>query len=137
MKKDVDVAVEWFNKAASAGNQYAHYALGKLYLLGRDVPRDEKRAVRHLQYAADQGNVYAQYFLDHRHEQSVLHAGATVLQMLHHMGNIFQEQAATNRIYRGIQIDRKRRRELMDKRIALGHKPDDHEEQETNLQTMS
>lgn len=136
VKKNVDVAVEWFNKAASAGNQYAHYALGKLYLLGRDVPRDEERAIRHLQYAASQGNVYAQYFLNHRHEQSALRAGATVLRMLHHIGNIFQEQAATDRIYRGMQIDRKRRRELMDKRIALGHKPDDHEEQETNQQTI-
>ena len=29
----------------------------------------------------------------------------------------------------GIQIDRKRLEELQEKRIALGHKPDDHEEQ--------
>ena len=30
----------------------------------------------------------------------------------------------------GIQIDRKRLEELQEKRIALGHKPDDHEEQQ-------
>ena len=29
----------------------------------------------------------------------------------------------------GIQIDRKRLKKLQEKRIALGHKPDDHEEQ--------
>ena len=134
--KNVDAAVEWFGRAASVGNPYAHYALGKLYLLGRDVQRDEKRAIEYLQRAADHGNTYAQYFLEHRHEQSALHAGTTVLRMLHHMGNIFQEQATTDRIYRGMQIDRKRRRELMDKRLAAGHKPDDHEDQEYNQQTM-
>ena len=29
----------------------------------------------------------------------------------------------------GLRIDRKRFRQLMEKQIALGHKPDDHEEQ--------
>ena len=32
-------------------------------------------------------------------------------------------------VHRGLQIDRKRRQELQRKRLAMGHKPDDHEEQ--------
>ena len=34
-----------------------------------------------------------------------------------------------DQIHRGLQIDRKRRQELQRKRLAMGHKPDDHEEQ--------
>ena len=130
--KNVDAAVKWFEKAASAGNPFAHYALGKLYLLGQNVPRDEELALRHLQYAADHGNVYAEYFLEHRHEQSALHAAETVLRMLRGMANIFREQAASDRIYRGMQIDRKLRREQQEKRLAMGHKADDHEDELNN-----
>ena len=54
--------------------------------------------------------------------------GAAVVQMLHHMGRIFRDNAVTDATHKGIQIDRKRRRQLQEKRIAMGHKPDDHEE---------
>ena len=132
VKKNLNMAVKWFEKAASAGNPFAHYALGKLYLLGQNVPRDEELALQHLQYAADHGNVYAQYFLEHRKEQTALHVAETVLRMLHHMANIFREQAASDRIYRGMQIDRKLRRAQQEKRLAMGHKADDHEDELNN-----
>ena len=46
--------------------------------------------------------------------------------LLYHMGNIFRDNAPAPAAT-GIQIDRKRLQELQCKRIALGHKPDDHE----------
>lgn len=56
--------------------------------------------------------------------------GSAVLRMLHHMSRIFHDNAvAADSTYLGMQIDRKRRQEMRDKRIAMGHKPDDHEEQ--------
>ena len=55
--------------------------------------------------------------------------GAAVIRMLHHMGRIFRDNAISDATHKGIQIDRKRRRQLQEKRIAMGHKPDDHEEQ--------
>ena len=54
---------------------------------------------------------------------------AAVVRMLHHMGRIFRDNAISDATHKGIQIDRKRRRQLQEKRIAMGHKPDDHEEQ--------
>ena len=42
------------------------------------------------------------------------------------MGNIFRDNAPIPAAT-GIQIDRKWLQELQRKRIALGHKPDDHE----------
>ena len=46
--------------------------------------------------------------------------------LLYHIGNIFRDNApipAAN----SVQIDRKRLAQLRQKRVALGHKPDDHE----------
>ena len=53
----------------------------------------------------------------------------TVVRMLHHMSRIFEDNSKVDQIHRGLQIDRKRRQELQRKRLAMGHKPDDHEEQ--------
>ena len=55
--------------------------------------------------------------------------GETVVRMLHHMSRIFEDNSKVDQIHRGLQIDRKRRQELQRKRLAMGHKSDDHEEQ--------
>ena len=55
--------------------------------------------------------------------------GEAVVRMLHHMSKIFEDNSKLDQIHRGLQIDRKRRRELQRKRLAMGHKADDHEEQ--------
>ena len=46
----------------------------------------------------------------------------------YNMGRIFQEQSAADTIQNGLHIDKKRRRMLREKRMALGHKVDDHED---------
>ena len=51
---------------------------------------------------------------------------ACMIRMLHHMGNIFRDNGASS--YRGLQLDRKRRKELQEWKIALGHHEDDHED---------
>lgn len=62
--------------------------------------------------------------------EHVTPAGSAVIRMLHHMGRIFRDNAVTDATHRGMQIDRKRRKQLQEKRIAMGHKPDDHEEEQ-------
>ena len=52
---------------------------------------------------------------------------ACMIRMLHHMGNIFWDNVGTSG-YRGLQLDRKRRKELQEWKIALGHREDDHED---------
>ena len=52
---------------------------------------------------------------------------ACMVHMLHHMGNIFRDNVGTVG-YRGLQLDRKRRKELQEWKIALGHREDDHED---------
>ena len=50
--------------------------------------------------------------------------------MLYHLGNIFRDNTPSTAAPDTIRLDRKRRRELLEKRIALGHREDDHEEAE-------
>ena len=127
---NVSESISLLEKSAEQGNQYAQYRLGKLYLTGQDVPRDMELAVRYLTRSAEQGNAYAQYFLDHRNDWQSASAGSAVLRMLHHMSRIFQDNAVADSTYRGLQIDKKRRQAMRDKRITMGHKPDDHELQD-------
>ena len=82
-------------------------------------------AVRWFTLAAEQGNEYARYFLDHMDDSPSLFTSAT--RLLHHMGRIFQEQAPPPS--GGISfVDSKLRGKIREKKIAMGHKPDDHEE---------
>ena len=127
--RDPAQAIEWFTRSAERGNHYAQYMLGKLYLTGKEVPHDEEKAVYRLTQSADQGNEYAQFLLDHQEEKRPPSAMLAVTRLLHHMSRIFQDNSVPRSRPGGIQIDRKRLKKLQEKRIALGHKPDDHEEQ--------
>ena len=134
--KDVEKALAYLTASADQGNQFAQYTLGKLYLLGRDVPPDREQAREWLSRAAAQGNEYAQFFLD-RFDQfrdpSVMLAAT---KLLHHVSRIFQGNSVPPSNPAGIRIDSKRRRRLMEKRMAMGHKADDHEEQTQYQQSM-
>ena len=68
-------------------------------------------------------------------QQAASHADAArcVLRLFHNMGRIFQEQSAADTIQAGLHIDKKRRRMLREKRMALGHKADDHEDEQQHL----
>lgn len=133
IEKDTEHAVEWFTKSAERGNQYAQYMLGKLYLTGKEAPYDEEQAVHWLSQSAEQDNQYAQYLLNHLEENRPLSAMLAVTRLLHHMSRVFRDNSVPKSRPGGIQIDRKRLKKLQEKRIALGHKPDDHEEQWPNL----
>lgn len=126
-------AVRWLTDAAECGDPYAQYALGKLYLLGKQVPPDHDAAVCWLKQSAAQGNESARATLERMerfHGPSVLSAAT---RLLHHMSRIFQEQS-TNGPIASIQFtDSKLRQRIRDKKIAMGHKPDDHEDQEIRM----
>ena len=134
--RDAVAAIKLLKDSAAQGNQFAQYTLGKLYLLGQEVQADREEALRYLVQAAAQGNSYAQYFIDHQDDFSSAAAGTAILRMLHQMSRIFRENAAQPAIYAGMQIDKKRRRRLQEKRMAMGHKADDHEDRGLTQQTQ-
>ena len=52
----------------------------------------------------------------------------STVRLFHQMGQIFRDNAAPPSNPMGIRVDSKRRKKLMQKRLALGHKQDDHEQ---------
>ena len=118
------------------GNQFGQYMLGKLYLMGRSVPHDMDAAIHWLKRAADQGDAYAQFFLERLDDFKPPSVILSVTRLLHHMGNIFQYRSLPKSGSTGMQIDRKRLAQLREKKIALGHKPDDYEDQGWGGMTM-
>ena len=52
----------------------------------------------------------------------------STVRLFHQMGRIFRDNAAPPSNPMGIRIDSKRRKKLMQKRLAMGHKQDDHEQ---------
>ena len=50
--------------------------------------------------------------------------------LLHHMGRIFQDNSVPPAAPASQRVDRKLRRKIQEKKIALGHKPDDYEEEQ-------
>lgn len=126
--KDVAKAVDYLTTAAEQGNQYAQYVLGKLYLTGQDVNQDRERAWGYFCESAEQGNEYAQFFVDHFNDAHKPNVFLSATRLLHHLGQIFRENSVPPAAPVGQHIDRKRWLKLQEKRIALGHKSDDHEE---------
>lgn len=129
--REIEEAVRWLTVSAEQGNQYAQYALGKLYLIGKEVPRDPKAAVRWFTLSAAQGNEYAQYVLDHMDNGPSILSCAT--RLLHHLSGIFQEQASRGPVRTVTLTDRKLRQRIREKKMAMGHKPDDHEDAEISM----
>ena len=126
--KDAEAAAFYLEQAANEGSAYAQYLLGKLTLMGEGVPEDMDAAYEWFAAARDNGHAYAEFFMKRmeRGEQEPPSVLLASTRLLYHMGNIFRDNApapAAN----GVQIDRKRLAQLRQKRVALGHKPDDHE----------
>ena len=128
--KNIAKAVEYLTDAAQEGNQYAQYTLGKLYLTGKDVTQDREQAYRCFWESASQGNEYAQFFLDHINDNRSPNVLLSATKLLHHMGRIFQDNSIPPCPPGSQRVDRKLLQKIRQKKIALGHKPDDHEEEQ-------
>ena len=61
---------------------------------------------------------------------------SSTVRLFHQMGQIFRDNAAPPSNPMGIRIDSKRRKKLMQKRLAMGHKQDDHEQEQGYGQTL-
>lgn len=135
ISRDTVKAAAYLRQAAEKPNPYAQYLLGKLHLTGEGVPRNENEAQHWFSVAARNGHAYAGYFLDRMEQEKDLPSPNILLsatRLLHHMGNIFRDNAPHPAVPAGIHIDRKRLQRLREKKMALGHKWNDHEEQQSH-----
>ena len=130
VSKDATRATAWLTQSAEAGNQYAQYMLGKLYLTGLGVTQDQTQAMDWFSRSAAQGNQYAQFFLEHQNDLRPPSVMLAATRLLYHMSRIFENHALPHSSA-GLHVDRKLRRKIQEKKIAMGHKPDDHEEEQS------
>lgn len=130
VSKDAAKATAWLTRSAEVGNQYAQYMLGKLYLTGQGVTRDQAQAMDWFSRSAAQGNQYAQFFLEHQNDLRPPSVMLAATHLLYHMCRIFENHALPHSSA-GLHVDRKLRRKIQEKKIAMGHKPDDHAEEQT------
>ena len=128
--KDVPKAVEYLTASAEQCNQYAQYMLGKLCLTGQGVAQDQAQAMVWFSRSAAQGNQYAQFFLERQNDLRPPSVMLAVTNLLYHMSRIFEDHSVP-RSSTGLQVDSKLRRKIQAKKIAMGHKPDDHEEEQS------
>ena len=61
---------------------------------------------------------------------------SSTVRLFHQMGQIFRANATPPSNPMGIRVDSKRRRKLMQKRLAMGHKQDDHEQAQGYEQSL-
>ena len=124
--KDVERGLEYLTTCAGEGHPGAQYLLGKLYLVGQEIPQDMEQAEYWLSRAAAQGNEYAGLLLERTEEPPMAGAALAVIRLLHSMSRIFQDNSLPKHSPVGIRTDRKLLQKIREKKIAMGHKPDDH-----------
>ena len=135
VSKDTAKAAAYLQQAAEQANPYAQYLLGKLYLMGEGVLKDKESAQYWFSMAERNGHAYAGYFLDRMERQDDLPPPNILLsatRLLHHMGSIFRDNAPRPTTPTGIQIDHKRLQRLREKKMAMGHKWNDHENEQNH-----
>ena len=133
VSKDTSTAAEYLWQAANNGNPYAQYLLGKLTLMGEGIPKDMDAAYEWFAAARDNGHAYAEFFMKRmeRGEQEPPSVLLASTRLLYHMGDIFRDNApapAAN----GVQIDHRRLQRLRAKKMAMGHKWNDHENEQSH-----
>ena len=118
--QDIKKAILCFQKAAEDDNSYAEYQLGKIYYFGTGVRQDAEKGLDYLRASADHGNAYAAELLrsiQYQHTRGVVMAANSLLAQL---GRLFQEKQQKQEQSQQIRTDRKYRREIDEKKHALG-----------------
>ena len=77
------------------------------------------------------------YYSTYDNHVSRINSFFDVSRLLYRLGNIFRDNEPSETAPGTIRIDRKRRQEMLEKRIVLGHKPDDHEDQAYSGMSMA
>ena len=97
-------------------------------------PQEEVEMEETTETGSFQANVETRSTSDAHSVPNPAVAGA-VLNLLHHMGQVFRDNSPAPANPMGVRVDSKRRKKLQAKRLAMGHKMDDHENPEIQ-QTM-
>ena len=158
-QKRMDEAVSRYEKAAAQDNSYADCWLGKLYFEGKAVSKDVPGAVDNRATSSPSMLWAGCISTDGRFRGTRINPGTGSLRwrnretstpssswrtsmthsphmllaatkLLHHLGQIFQDNSVPPAAPAGHGVDRKLLRKIRAKKIVMGHKPGDHEDLE-------
>lgn len=106
--------------------------------MGQDIPQDREQAFYWFTQSAEQGNEYAQFFLDRWDTTGSPSVMLSVTRLLHRIAQTFRE-APSPRDATTIQphMDRKRLEQLREKKLAMGHRLDDYGSYDFTMGGMS
>ena len=109
--------------SAADENNWASFLLGWLYLFGtEDIEKDKEMAMEWLNRSADDGNVYAQNFLNESRSFENTMLSNTVLSLFINLSRCIEDDYI--RRYRSVRMsaDKKLRRMVIEKKQAMGIK---------------
>lgn len=113
----------------NVGIEFSNKYLEKLIQVPFRIPAlGEVEACNYFYESAEQGNEYAAFFLEHFDQARRPNVFLAATRLLHHLSQIFRDNSVPPAAPVGQRVDRKLRRKIQEKKIAMGHKPDDHEE---------
>ena len=117
---DTQKAIKLLELSAEENN-WASFLLGRLYLFGtEDIEKDKEKAMEWLNRSADDGNVYAQNFLNESRSFENTMLSNTVLSLFINLNRCIEDDYI--RRYRSVRMsaDKKLRRMINEKKQALG-----------------
>ena len=119
---DTQKAIKLLELSAEENN-WASFLLGRLYLFGtEDIEKDKEKAMEWLNRSADDGNVYAQNFLNESRSFENTLLANTVLSLFINLSRCIEDDY--RRRYRSVRMsaDKKLRRMVIEKKQAMGIK---------------
>ena len=124
LPKDAEKAVYWLYKSAEQENQYAQYQLGKMLLFGKDADQDIENGIALLTASAEQGNPYAVRLLQGYYSGRLRNpsVGMASFRLLAQLARMFENRLRKNEDGQRMQIDRKLRRQIEEKKQLHGLK---------------
>lgn len=113
-------AVEYLEESAAKGNSFAEYQLGRIYYFGNGVRGDREKGLEYLKEAASYGNEYADNLLQTIQRQHTWGVASCAASLIAQLGKVFQEQDQKQTQRQRPRMDRKHRRDIEEKKIAMG-----------------
>lgn len=119
---DTQRAIELLEKSAEENN-WASFLLGRLYLFGtEEIEKDKEKAMEWLNRSADDGNVYAQNFLNESRSFENTMLANTVLSLFVNLSRCIEDDYHRKLQSGRKMIDSKLRRVIWEKKLAMGIK---------------
>ena len=128
-KYDIQKVVSYFEKTADK-NVQSSYQLGRLYFFSADsLEKDKEKAMKYLNLSAEQGNEYAQNFIDNTEQFENEMLANTIFSLFVNLSRCIEDDYHHKFQSCRKMIDSKLRRVIQEKKQSLGIKQEQNFEQ--------